>query len=310
MQLLLFLIISAFIHGLFLALPFPRPSSGGGQAIPVTLVLGTRWVSEQATALPATRHRQPVKLTPAKERPVSVNKTDPPPRAKKRHHGVAAKGPLPTPAREVERAPSRKVEPPKETPEPVRIAAGSIGVPLATHDEATAPRDESYPRQADAVREEEPPYKAPPPDLITEAEDLDPLSGPELPVNGPPAAGDGALREPEQKKLAAAVAQNAIYVPADYASIARPEYPRRARRMGWQGTTLLRVLVDSEGMSRVVEISTSSGYAVLDQAAAKAVKKWRFRPARSGNAPVESWVKVPVVFDLKEIGETSLLVDR
>ncbi len=92
-----------------------------------------------------------------------------------------------------------------------------------------------------------------------------------------------------------------------YAHMAKPEYPWRARRMGWEGTTLLRVLVDQQGHSKSVLISRSSGFDNLDSAAVKAVKGWRFNPARSRAGPVESWVKIPIVFTLKKPSYSSIV---
>jgi TonB family protein len=80
----------------------------------------------------------------------------------------------------------------------------------------------------------------------------------------------------------------------------QPEYPEAARRNGTEGRVLLRVLVDEEGRSKAVEISLSSGSRLLDQAAAEAVKRWRFSPARYGDSPTPSWVRIPVDFRLKE----------
>jgi protein TonB len=79
-----------------------------------------------------------------------------------------------------------------------------------------------------------------------------------------------------------------------------PEYPDAARKDGKEGRVLLRVLVDEEGKSKLVEISLSSGSRLLDQAAAAAIKHWRFFPARYGDSPTASWVKIPVDFRLKE----------
>lgn len=87
---------------------------------------------------------------------------------------------------------------------------------------------------------------------------------------------------------------------AGYASNPKPEYPERARREGWEGTVLLRVLVDEEGKSKSIEVSRSSGFEALDQAAVKTVKGWRFYPARYGEMRVESWVKIPIVFSLSD----------
>ena len=49
---------------------------------------------------------------------------------------------------------------------------------------------------------------------------------------------------------------------------------------------------------KLIEINTSSGHDMLDQAATEALKKWRFVPARASGKPVETWVKIPIEFQL------------
>ncbi len=88
---------------------------------------------------------------------------------------------------------------------------------------------------------------------------------------------------------------------ARYRDTPRPEYPESARRLSHEGRVLLRVLVDDQGHSRRVEIKDSSGSEALDRAAADAVKRWRFHPARSAGKPVESWVNIPVDFRLTDL---------
>ena len=51
---------------------------------------------------------------------------------------------------------------------------------------------------------------------------------------------------------------------------------------------LLRVLVDDEGRTKAIEVNTSSGHEMLDQAAIAAIRKWRFVPARASGHPVET----------------------
>ena len=80
----------------------------------------------------------------------------------------------------------------------------------------------------------------------------------------------------------------------------RPEYPRAAREAGWEGTTVLQVLVLPDGRAGSVTLYKTSGYAVLDEAALTAVKAWRFIPAMDGNFPIKSMVRFPIRFDLKE----------
>ncbi len=88
--------------------------------------------------------------------------------------------------------------------------------------------------------------------------------------------------------------------PVGFSHAPPPHYPASARADGKEGRVLLRVLVDEEGKSQIVEINDSSGSRVLDRAAAEAVKRWRFLPARYGRTAMASWVKVPVDFRLTE----------
>jgi periplasmic protein TonB len=85
---------------------------------------------------------------------------------------------------------------------------------------------------------------------------------------------------------------------ARYRETPQPHYPDSARREGKEGRVLLSVLVDEEGRAKAIEVNTSSGHDTLDQAATEALKKWRFVPARAGGIPVETWVKVPIEFQL------------
>lgn len=75
-------------------------------------------------------------------------------------------------------------------------------------------------------------------------------------------------------------------------------YPMIARRKGYEGVVLLSVEVLSNGRAGHVKIEKSTGYAVLDTSALKAVKEWKFEPARRMGTPVTVWVNVPVKFVL------------
>jgi periplasmic protein TonB len=87
---------------------------------------------------------------------------------------------------------------------------------------------------------------------------------------------------------------------ARYRETPRPQYPESARREGREGRVLLRVLIDNRGRSREVEINRTSGSAALDDAAAEAIKHWRFHPALYGDQPVESWLRIPIEFRLAD----------
>jgi protein TonB len=77
-----------------------------------------------------------------------------------------------------------------------------------------------------------------------------------------------------------------------------PIYPKMSRRQGEQGRVLLKVLVSEKGVAEQVQLETSSGFEKLDQAAADAVKKWSFVPAKRSNQAISAYVLVPVKFSL------------
>ena len=87
---------------------------------------------------------------------------------------------------------------------------------------------------------------------------------------------------------------------AAYLRNTKPRYPASARRNGESGTVLLKVLVTREGLAARVELESPSGSNALDQSALETVKRWRFTPAQRGGDPIESWVRVPIDFRLKE----------
>ena len=86
---------------------------------------------------------------------------------------------------------------------------------------------------------------------------------------------------------------------AAYLNNPKPGYPAFARRMGMEGMVMLKVLVSRQGTALKVEVAHSSGYEILDRAAAGAVTNWSFVPARRGDSPMEEWVQVPVAFRLQ-----------
>ena len=60
---------------------------------------------------------------------------------------------------------------------------------------------------------------------------------------------------------------------------APPGYPREAAARREEGDVGLIVDVAADGHAAAVQIASSSGYAVLDDAARRAVSRWHFRPA-------------------------------
>ena len=80
----------------------------------------------------------------------------------------------------------------------------------------------------------------------------------------------------------------------------KPPYPALARRMHVEGVVLLRVHVRSDGGVASVEIANSSGSSLLDDSALRTVRdRWRFEPARRGDESVQSWLQIPMRFQLE-----------
>jgi protein TonB len=80
----------------------------------------------------------------------------------------------------------------------------------------------------------------------------------------------------------------------------KPMYPREARQRRQEGLVVLTLTVTQAGNAADIRVEQESGYRLLDEAALEAIKKWRFTPARVGNAAVSSQVEVPVRFKLSD----------
>jgi len=79
-----------------------------------------------------------------------------------------------------------------------------------------------------------------------------------------------------------------------------PQYPESARRDGVEGSVTVKMEIMENGKPGSVWVVGSSGRSELDEAAVKAVERWRFVPARdsSNGQPVACITTVAVVFRL------------
>ena len=77
-----------------------------------------------------------------------------------------------------------------------------------------------------------------------------------------------------------------------------PVYPAVSRRNGEQGIATFRILVDEKGKPLEVTVLKSSGFSRLDDAAKQAIRKWTFVPPSRNGAPVRSYSRVQVRFEL------------
>ncbi len=92
------------------------------------------------------------------------------------------------------------------------------------------------------------------------------------------------------------------YTGAGYLSGALPVYPPAERSSGREGVAIVRVLVGADGVPVSVAVRATSGCKDFDSAALKAVKKWRFSPAKKGGTPVAGFFDVRVRFRMDEGG--------
>lgn len=228
------------------------------------LILGQQWVTSVVALQPPVLPVQLVTLDAA-EPPQEVAPPAPPPR--ERAHPI--RRPEPPKPREVTAA---KVEEPAPQP----VAPGPV--PAASEDIAPAPAAVAT---LPAISE-----PAPAPGPSTPASSGATLA---LPASAPIVASKPPTTTPDGLTHTARP-QGGYQV--------RPAYPSAPRRLGIQGTTVLRVHVLADGRIGDVLVEHSAGHPDLDQAAMEAVRRWRFEPARRGADPVAMWVLLPVEFRL------------
>lgn len=77
-------------------------------------------------------------------------------------------------------------------------------------------------------------------------------------------------------------------------------YPELARRKKISGTVIVDVTVNSQGKVDGTAI-VQGVHPLLDTAAAEAVRKYRFTPARQGDKPVKGSIRLPLVYGLNPI---------
>jgi periplasmic protein TonB len=251
---------------------------------------------------------------------------------------LAAEVPEPVvqPPRPVVPPPRRMVPPPKtppRRPEPIETVTSPLPAeptrppestaapkpPMTMVEEAPLPPEPKIPERQAAASPVETSRQAERPSLA-EKEAAPPANETRAALEvGPPAPGPAPGRAADVDALSAAAAAPApvpsaprvAAVPpngtgSELGRIARPRggyqvvptYPSTARRLGIQGTALLRVFVLDDGRVGEIQVQKSAGYPDLDRAAADAVKRWRFDPARKGNENVSTWVLLPVEFRL------------
>ena len=79
--------------------------------------------------------------------------------------------------------------------------------------------------------------------------------------------------------------------------MARPNYPVDLRRAGISGNATVRFIVTHDG--RVIDVTViQATHPSFGDAAAKAVSKWRYKPAMKDGQPIACLLQVPIFFNL------------
>ncbi|MGE5278138.1 MAG: TonB family protein [Acidobacteriota bacterium] len=86
--------------------------------------------------------------------------------------------------------------------------------------------------------------------------------------------------------------------PATIVSKVGPAYPEAARRAGVEGTVVLDVTIGADGRVAAVEVVRGLPLG-LSEAAANAVRRWQYRPARGRSGPIASRKEVRIEFRLR-----------
>lgn len=78
-------------------------------------------------------------------------------------------------------------------------------------------------------------------------------------------------------------------------------YPSEAREKQLEGTVILKILVNEQGVIEESEITTSSGYDILDETALKVAETARFKPAKIQGQKRSVWITWPLVFEITSL---------
>jgi TonB family protein len=107
----------------------------------------------------------------------------------------------------------------------------------------------------------------------------------------PPAASPSTASAPRRTQVDADTASALIVQKAPL------KYPDAARNAGIQGTVVLRIVTTYSG--DVKDLTVVSGDPMLAQAAAEAVKQWKYKPYLVDGSPTEMETQVSINFHLK-----------
>ena len=93
------------------------------------------------------------------------------------------------------------------------------------------------------------------------------------------------------------------FIPYDDPPVPRspinPVYPEIAQEAGIEGTVIVQAFINAKGIVEETIILKGVPNTGLDEAAAEAIMRTRFKPAKQRDRPVGVWISIPVHFTLK-----------
>ena len=105
-----------------------------------------------------------------------------------------------------------------------------------------------------------------------------------------------ASTEPEPK-----LPQNAVLPKSNKRiPLSAPEYPSEARRKAQTGMVVLQLHVVTDGSLDDVRVKKSSGFELLDEAAAKTARTWRVDAGTVDGKPTPMWGQFAITFKLED----------
>jgi len=122
---------------------------------------------------------------------------------------------------------------------------------------------------------------------------------PDVIINIPQAPPPVTIVKPTVVKAIAPPAPRPV-VPAkvSYAPDTQDYYPPQSRRNNEEGRAMVHICVDERGRVATAAVDGSSGHALLDDAAVRLAKAYRFKPATQDGKPVQWCTGLPVKFVL------------
>jgi periplasmic protein TonB len=153
------------------------------------------------------------------------------------------------------------------------------------------------------AEKERPPIEQPPADKVPEPQadrQMPTLVPPEIPVEALPPE-TGAVVDVGRLVVDSRVAEpfSGEIVGPKLLRSTEPPYPEISRRREEQGVVYVRVTISPSGEVGDARIERSSGHQRLDEAALKAVRAWRFKPATRGDRAIVGEATVSVRFQLR-----------